>query len=71
MSASDIEAYLIRLDEEVKTFKEELARISWYMRGGVTLHELLHVYSADDRMAMFKVIQENIELTKNAQLPLL
>ena len=71
MSASDIEAYLIRLDEEVKTFKEELARISWYMRGGVTLHELLHVYYADDRMAMFKVIQENIELTKNAQLPLL
>lgn len=71
MSASDIQEYLVRLDEEIKQFKEELAKISWYMRGGVTLQELLHVYSHDDREAMYSVIKENIEATKNSSLPLL
>jgi len=41
------------------------------LRGGVTLEQLLHVYSADDRDAMFDVIKENIELTKAAQMPLI
>lgn len=41
------------------------------MRGGVTMHELLHVYSHDDREAMYVIIKENIELTKTAQMPLL
>ena len=41
------------------------------MRGGVTLHELLHVYSYDDRESFYEVIKENIELTKVAQMPLL
>lgn len=41
------------------------------MRGGVTMQELLHVYSNDDRTAMMTVIKENIDLTKTTQLPLL
>lgn len=39
------------------------------MRGGVTLDELLHVYSYDDRDNMYTIIKENIELTKTAQMP--
>jgi len=41
------------------------------LRGGVTLEQLLHVYSAEDREAMYAVIKENIELTKTAQMPFL
>lgn len=41
------------------------------MRGGVTMQELLHVYSVDDRNAFYAVIKENIEITKQAQMPLL
>jgi hypothetical protein len=33
------------------------------MRGGVTLQELLHVYSFDDREAMYSVIKDNIDTT--------
>ncbi len=40
------------------------------MRGGVTVQELLHFYSADDREAMYTVIKENIELTKTSQMPM-
>lgn len=41
------------------------------MRGGVTMQELLHVYSFDDREAMYAVIQSNLEATKESRLPLL
>jgi hypothetical protein len=41
------------------------------MRGGVTINDLLHVYSADDREAMYTVIKENVEVTKESGLPLL
>lgn len=40
------------------------------MRGGVTLEQLLHVYSYDDREAMYEIIKENIEATKETQMPL-
>ena len=45
--------------------------MSWYMRGGVTVDQLLHQYSAEDRSIMTVVINENIEATKATQMPLL
>lgn len=66
-----MQAYLVRLDEETKKFKEELFRISWYMRGGVTVNELLHIYSFEDREAIYTVIKENIEATSTTNLPLI
>jgi len=62
---------LIRLDDEVKSFKEELCKLSWFMRGGVTLNDLMFIYSQDDRDAMYSVINDNIETTKTTQMPLL
>lgn len=34
------------------------------MRGGVTLNELLHTFSYDDREALYKVVEQNLELTE-------
>ncbi len=39
------------------------------MRGGVTLNELLHVYSFEDREALYEIVSENIEITKDTQMP--
>ena len=41
------------------------------MRGGVTMHELLHVYSSEDLELMTKIIEENIELTQKSGLSLI
>lgn len=41
------------------------------MRGGVTINDLIDRYSYDDREIMFKIIKDNLELTKAAQMPLL
>ena len=71
ISPQEIEEQLIRLDNQVKAFKQELFRISWYMRGGVTVEELLHLYSHEDRDMIYNVIRDNIETTKETQMPLL
>ena len=71
MYPEEIEETLVRLDEQVKSFKQELFRISWYMRGGVTVNDLLHIYSSEDREFIYNVINENIESTKVSGLPLL
>ena len=71
MSRDDIREYLIRLDNEVKDFKLELFKISWYMRGGVSINDLLHKFGFEDRDIMYSVIKENIELTKESRMPLL
>ena len=41
------------------------------MRGGVTMDELLHLYSFEDRDMIYNVINENIEATKETRMPLL
>lgn len=71
MHIDDIKEFLIRLDNEVKSFKLELFKISWYMRGGVSINDLLYNLGFEDRDIMYTVIKENIELTKESRMPLL
>ena len=73
ISATDetIQQIIYRLDNQAKEIKEEVYRISWYMRGGVDSHDLLWNYSAEDREIMASIIKSNIESTKNSRMPLL
>lgn len=41
------------------------------MRGGVTVNDLLTTYTFEDRESIYKIIKENIEATKETQLPLI
>jgi len=41
------------------------------MRGGLSVNDLMHTYSFDDREAIYLVIKDNLEATKNSQMPLL
>jgi len=67
----EIEEYLVGLDQHVKRFKQQLFRISWYMRGGVSINDLMDRYSVEDIEIMTEIITDNIETTKAAHMPLL
>lgn len=71
MPNSEIEDYLRTLDDQAKAIKEEIFRLAWYMRGGVTSQDLFHNYSFEDRSIISVIIKENIELTKKSGMPLL
>ncbi len=71
MNNLEIEDYLIRLDNEILQFKDQLFRISWHMRGGVNINDLFHRYSNEDIEIMNGIIVEHVNLTKETQMPLL
>jgi flagellin-specific chaperone FliS len=70
MSNSDIGKYVERLESTVKSIKEEIFKISWYMRGGVSAQELFHIYSYEDRTLLSSLIKDNIETIQKTGLPL-
>ena len=67
MSNSDIAKFINNLESSVKVIKDEIFKISWYMRGGVTSQELLHIYSYEDRTIMSNIIKDNIETTQKTK----
>jgi hypothetical protein len=40
------------------------------MRGGVTMHELMHIYSHEDILILSDIIKVNVENTKTSGLSL-
>jgi len=41
------------------------------MRGGVSVNDMLLVYSYEDRKFMYTIIKENIDATKESGMPLI
>ena len=56
------------LEKETKAIKEEMLRICWFMRGGVTLSEA-YMLDAQDREIVSNIIKQNLETTKTSGLP--
>ena len=55
-------------ERDTKAIKEELFRICWYMRGSISISES-YLLSAEDREIISKIIEENLNTTKETQLP--
>jgi hypothetical protein len=59
---------LERFDKEVKALKEEVLRMCWYMRGGISYSELMAM-SSTEREIIADIIKSNLETTKETRLP--
>jgi hypothetical protein len=55
-------------EKDTKALKEELIKICWYMRGGITLTEAF-LLTMDDRLLVGALIEENLKITKDSGLP--
>jgi hypothetical protein len=42
--------------------------MAWYMRGGVTYEDILNM-SAEERDAISQIIENNLKVTKESQMP--
>jgi hypothetical protein len=67
-SDQEIQELIKGMDKEVKDIKEDLFRLSWYMRGGITFSELYNM-GIQEREIIGKIIKENLETTKKSGLP--
>ena len=68
MGKSDMISFFKDLENECKNLKNELFKICWYMRGGVTYQESLAL-SFDERQIIGALIKENLETTKKTGQP--
>lgn len=59
------------LDNEVKGIKYQVYKLGWYMRGGVDTHKLMHDTDIEDLGILSKIVDENIELSKKANTPII
>jgi len=59
---------LDRMDKESRAIKEELLKMSWYMRGGVSYEDAMYM-SAQERELIAGIIKKNMETTKESGMP--
>jgi hypothetical protein len=59
---------LNQYEKESKAIKEELLKLCWFMRGGITYDEAF-LLSSQEREIIGKIIEDNMETTKKSGLP--
>jgi hypothetical protein len=56
------------MQNDQKQIKNDIFKLCWYMRGGVTLDEGFAL-SIEDRKIIASIIEENLETTKKSGMP--
>ena len=56
------------MDREVNEIKNEIIKICWYMRGGITMSEAWDL-DLEDKKLIGSLIKENLETTKKSGMP--
>jgi hypothetical protein len=57
-----------KLEDESKALKKELYKLAWFMRGSLTF-EQAYMLDVADREIIGEIVKENLETTKESQLP--
>ena len=68
MSIPEILREVDGLEKESKAFKADLLKLCWYMRGSVSYTESL-MLSHEEREIISKIIEKNLEITKDSGVP--
>lgn len=55
-------------DKQTRAIRREALKMSWYMRGGLSFEDAMHL-SNQDREIIADIIKENMETTKKSGLP--
>lgn len=68
MSLPEIEELVKGLENESKQMKKNLFKLCWFMRGSITMEEAFQM-DWENREIIYKIIEENLETTKESGLP--
>jgi hypothetical protein len=56
------------MEKECHRIRADSMKLSWYMRGGATYNDVMNM-SVTERDIINKLIEENLETTKNTKMP--
>jgi hypothetical protein len=68
MSPEGITKLIEQQDKEILSIREDVLKMCWYMRGGVTYEEGMNL-SVSERNIVSDIIKDNLETTKKSGLP--
>lgn len=68
LNNEQIAELLEKMEGESKAIREEILKICWFMRGGITYDQAMQL-SRQEREIIAKIIKDNLETTKNTKLP--
>lgn len=68
LSNEEIESFIDKFDKDAKALKEELYKLAWFMRGSLSFTEA-YLLSPEDREIIGKIVEKNLETTKETKLP--
>lgn len=68
LSSEEIQKLLDQMEKDCELIKSNALKMSWFMRGGVSYNDVLEMNNTE-RLALNKIIDENLETTKKTQLP--
>jgi len=63
-----VKSLIDEMDEDCNRIKADSLKMAWYMRGGISYVDILNL-SITERQAITKIIEDNLETTKNSKLP--
>lgn len=61
-------SWLDKMDRESKAIKDDILTLCWFMRGSISYDDAM-LLSNDDRAAIKKIIDKNLDTTKKSGLP--
>lgn len=68
LSLDEINQLVTTMEKEVRAIKDEIVKMCWFMRGGITLVEMYNT-DYEDRAVIAKLIESNLETTNKTKLP--
>ncbi len=68
MDSDGISALVEQMEKQTKKIRQEILKLCWYMRGGLTYEEGMQL-GFQEREIISEIINENLETTKKTQLP--
>jgi hypothetical protein len=68
LDSDGISKMVDQMEKETRTIRQEVLKLCWYMRGGLTYDEAVQL-SQVERDIINEIVKENMETTKKSGLP--
>lgn len=68
LNLEEIQQVSDEMEQESRALRKDLYKMSWYMRGGLTIDQA-YMLDQDERSIIADIIKENLETTKETNMP--
>lgn len=68
LDSEGVTSLIDQMEKECDTIKSDSLKMSWFMRGGISYTDILNL-SIAERTVVNKIIEDNLETTKNSKMP--